>query len=133
MRADRIQATGSRVHFVLLPTAGPIGPGRGGLPDELDAVLSTERMQSKLDKLAASGRAERHLFLIVLPGTFRHPVFDTLAFSGPLPDAVPHLPAGLSQAWLVTGVRAGGAIRVISGEGWRRDYPYDAIDISALR
>lgn len=133
VRADLMGATGSRVHFVLPPTAGPVSPGRGGLPDELDAVLSTERIQSKLEKLAASGLAERHLFLIVLPGTFRHPVFDTLAFSGRLPDAVPHLPGGLSQVWLLTGMRAGGVIRAVSGEGWRRDDPYDAIDISALR
>jgi hypothetical protein len=90
-------------------------------------------MQSKLEKLAASGLAERHLFLIVLPGTFRHPVFDTLAFSGRLPDAAPYLPGGLSQVWFLTGVRAGGVIRAVSGEGWRRDDPYGAIDISALR
>ncbi len=133
VRADLIEATGSRVHFVLPPTAEPAGPGRGWLPDEMDAVLTTERLQSKLEKLAASGLAERHLFLIVLPGTFRQPVFDALAFSGRLPAAAPHLPGGLSQVWLLTGVRAGGVIRAVSGEGWRRDDPYDAIDISALR
>jgi hypothetical protein len=133
VRADLIEATGARVHFVLLPTAGPVGPGPVGLPRELDAVLSTDRIQSKVEKLAASGLAERHLFLVVLPGTFRHPVFDTLAFSGPLPEAAPRLPSGLSQVWLLTGVRAGGVVRAISGEGWRRDDPYGAIDISALR
>jgi hypothetical protein len=133
VRADLIEATGSRVHFVLPPTAGPVGLGRGGLPGELDAVLSTEKMQSKLDKLTSSGLAERHLFLIVLPGTFRHSVYDTLAFSGRLPDVAPHLPGGLSQAWLLTGVRAGGVIRAVSSEGWRRDHPYDEIDVSALR
>lgn len=133
VRADLMEATGSRVHFVLPPTAGPVGPGRGGLPYELDTVLGTERMQFKLEKLAASGLAERHLFLIVLPGTFRHAVFDTLAFNGRLPDAASRLPGGLSQVWLLTGVRAGGVVRVVTGEGWRRDDPYDAIDISALR
>ncbi len=133
VRADLIEATGARVHFVLFPTAGSADPGRGGLPHELDVLLGTERIQSKLEKLAASGLAERHLFLIVLPGTFMHPVFDTLAFSGRLPDAAPRLPGGLSQVWLLTGVRAGGVVRAISGEGWRRDDPYDAIDISALR
>jgi hypothetical protein len=96
-------------------------------------VLSTDRIQSKVEKLAASCLAERHLFLVVLPGTFRQPVFDTLAFSGPLPEAAPRLPGGLSQVWLLTGVRAGGVVRAISGEGWRRDDPYGAIDISALR
>jgi hypothetical protein len=133
VRADLIEATGARVHFVLLPTAGPVGPGPVGLPRELDAVLSTDRIQSKVEKLAASGLAERHLFLVVLPGTFRHPVFDNLAFSGPLPEAAPRLPGGLSQVWLLTGVRAGGVVRAISGERWRRDDPYGAIDISALR
>jgi hypothetical protein len=92
-----------------------------------------ERMQSKLEKLAASGLAERHLFLIVLPGTFRQSVFDILAFSGRLPDAAPRLPAGLSQVWLLTGVRTGEVVRAVSGDGWRRDDPYDAIDIAALR
>lgn len=133
VRADLMRARGSRVHFVLPPTAASAGALLGGLPEELNAVLSTERMQSKLKKLAASGLAERHLFLIVLPGTFRHPVFDTLAFSGRLPDCVPLLPGGLSQVWLLTGVRAGGVIRAVSGEGWRRDDPYDTIDISALK
>ena len=56
-----------------------------------------------------------------------------MAFSGPLPEAAPRLPGGLSQVWLLTGVRAGGVVRAISGEGWRRDDPYGAIDISALR
>lgn len=133
VRADLISTTGSRVHFVLSPTAEPFGPGQGGLPHELDALLSTERMQSKLRKLAASNLAERHLFLMVLPGTFRQPVFDTLAFSGRLPDAAPQLAGGLSQAWLLTGIRAGGVVRGISGQGWRRDDPYDTIDINALR
>ncbi len=133
VRADLIDATGARVHFVLFPTAGPVGSGRGVLPDELDVVLGLERTQSKLRKLAATGLAERHLFLMVLPGTFSHPVFDTLAFSGRLPDAAPQLPGGLSQVWLLTGVRAGGVIRAISGERWRRDDPYDAIDVSTLR
>lgn len=133
VRADLIRTTGSRVHFVLSPTAAPLRPGPGGLSHELDALLGEERMQSKLSKLVASGFTERHLFLIVLPGTFRQPVFDTLAFSGRLPETVPQLPGGLSQAWLLTGVRAGGVVRAVAGQGWCRDAPYDAIDISALR
>jgi hypothetical protein len=133
VRADLVEATGARVHFVLFPTAEPVGSGRGGLADELDTVLGMERIQSKLEKLAASGLAELHLFLMVLPGTFRQSVFDTLAFTGRLPGAAPRLPGGLSQVWLLTGVRAGGVVRAVSGAGWRRDDPYDAIDISALR
>jgi hypothetical protein len=133
VHADRVEAAGARVHFVLSPTAGPAFPARRGLPGELDVMLGARRIQSKLEKLAASGLAERHLFLVVLPGAFTHPVFDALAFSGPLPDAVPRLPGGLSQVWLLTGVRAGGVVRAVSGEAWRRDDPYDAIDIAALR
>lgn len=133
MRADLIRTTGSRVHFVLSPTARPHRLGPGGLPHELDTLLGEERMQSKLSKLAASGFAERHLFLLVLPGTFKQPVFDALAFGGPLPETAPHLPGGLSQVWLLTGVRAGGVVRAVAGQGWRRDAPYNAIDVSALR
>ena len=133
VRADLIKTTGSRVHFVLPPTAAPLRPGPGGLARELDALLGEERVRSKLSKLAASGFAERHLFLIVLPGTFRQPVFDTLAFSGLLPETPPQLPGGLSQVWLLTGVRAGGVVRAVAGRGWYRDAPYDAIDIGALR
>lgn len=132
-RADLIRTTGSRVHFVLSPSAGTRLPGPGGLAHELNAVLGEKKMQSKLSKLAASGLAERHLFLVVLPGTFRQPVFDTLAFSGPLPETAPQLPGGLSQAWLLTGVRAGGVVRAVTEQGWHRDDPYDAIDIRALR
>lgn len=62
VRSDLISTTGSVAYFVLPPTLGPYGADVDGLPHEIDAVLSTERMQSKLSKLAASGQAERHLF-----------------------------------------------------------------------
>jgi hypothetical protein len=133
VRAERVRAAGARVHFALSPTAGPSFPARRGLPAELDAILATPRIESKTAKLAASGLAERHLFLLVLPGAFTHPVFDALAFGGPPPDSLPRLPGGLSQVWLLTGVRAGGVVRAVRGVGWRRDDPYDAIDIAALR
>ena len=133
VRAFLTATTGSVAYFVLSPTAGPPSAGVAGFPDEVDTLLSTERMGSKLSKLADSGAAERHLFLVVLQAAFSLPVFESLAWGGPLPEGLPQLPDGLSQLWLLSGVRAGGVVRVISGEGWRRDDPYDAIDINALK
>jgi hypothetical protein len=100
---------------------------------EVDTLLGTERMQSKLAKLADSGKAERHLFLVVLQAAFSLPVHDSLAWGGPLPGGVPQLPDGLSQLWLLTGIVAGGVVRAVSGQGWHRDDPYGTIDINALK
>jgi len=133
VRAHLTHETGSVAYFVLQPTARPPSSGGGGLPGEVDTLLGTDRMQSKLAKLADSGAEERHLFLMVLQAAFSLPVFDCLAWGGPLPNGVPQLPDGLSQLWLLTGVVAGGVVRAISGHGWHRDYPYDTIDINALR
>jgi hypothetical protein len=115
VRALLASTSGSVAYFVLFPTAGP--PGGGGLPSEVDTLLGTDKI----------------LFLVVLQAAFSLPVFDSLAWGGPLPDGVPRLPEGLGQLWLLTGVVAGGVVRAISGHGWRRDDPYDTIDISALR
>jgi hypothetical protein len=115
----------SRVYFVLQAMGGCPGRGMASLADELADVLRTPTMQSKLEKLAATGMHERHLVLIVRPSAFSFPVYDGLAFGGPLPGARPHLPEGLSQVWLITGIRAGGVVRGITGGGWYRDHPYD--------
>ena len=40
----------------------------------------------------------------------RRSPLDGLAFGGPLPDEVSRLPSGLTQVWLITGVRAGGVV-----------------------
>jgi hypothetical protein len=82
-------ATGSVAYFVLLPTAGPPRGGGGGLPREVDTLLGTDRMQSKLAKLADSGSQERQLFLMVLQAAFSLPVFDSLAWGGRCRTASP--------------------------------------------
>lgn len=113
----------SRVYFVLPWMGGSTSKGAGSLPDELTEVLGTPRIQSKIDKLAATRLQERHLLLIVRPSAFSFPVYDGLVFGGPLPTEVPLFPNGLSQVWLLTRFRAGGVVRGISGHGWCRDYP----------
>jgi hypothetical protein len=117
--------TEPRVYYMLPAMGGWPGPGMASLAAELAEVLRTSTIQSKLRKLAATGLTERHLILAVRPTVFSFPVFDALAFGGPLPDQKPDLPAGLSQIWLITGIRAGGVVRGISGHGWRRDNPFD--------
>src|SRR6266568_2707268 len=84
-------------------------------------------------RATASGLEERHLFLIVLPTAFSYPVFEALAFGGQLPSDAPRLPNGLSQLWLLTGVRAGGVVRGISGRGWYRDEPYGHGEVDIYR
>jgi len=90
VRAHLTHETGSVAYFVLQPTARPPSSGGGGLPGEVDTLLGTDRMQSKLAKLADSGAEERHLFLMVLQAAFSLPVFDCLACgAGPYQTASP--------------------------------------------
>ena len=127
-----VDTAGSRVYFVLPPMGGFPGSGMASLPDELAEALRTPKMQSKIGKLAVAGLKERHLFLVVRPSAFSWPVYDGLAFGGPLPTGTPRLPADLSQVWLVSGIQAGGVVRGISGRGWCRDDPYDKPDDLAV-
>jgi hypothetical protein len=119
-----IKRTRGRAYFLLPWIGGFSSRGLESLPIELSEVLRTTKMQSKIDKLTATGRDERHLFLIVRPSAFSFPIYDGLAFGGPLPVEVPVLPDGLSQVWLLTGLQAGGVVRCTSGDGWSRDDPY---------
>jgi hypothetical protein len=120
--AGRIGPAGSRVYFVLPAMGGFSGLGLASLTEELAPILCTTQIQSKTSKLAESGLEERHLFLIVRPSAFSWPVYEGLAFGGPLPNVAPLLPDGLSQVWLLTGLKAGGVVRGISGQGWYRDH-----------
>ncbi len=125
---DAQDTSGSRVYLMLRPLGGFTGRGLEALPGELADVLETGLMRAKL---AASGLAERHLVLLVWPGAFSFPVFDGLAFGGALPVQPPCLPSGLTHLWLITGFRAGGAVRGIAGAGWTRDHPYDETPVPA--
>jgi hypothetical protein len=126
--AGRIAPAGSRVYFVLPVIGGFSGRGLASLPDELAETLRAPKVQSRISKLAASGLEERHLFLIVRPSAFSWPVFEGLAFGGPLPTEAPLLPDSLSQVWLLTGLQAGGVVRGISGRGWCRDHLPEKLD-----
>jgi hypothetical protein len=91
VHADLIAATGAQAYFVL-PWIGGGSDSLNRLPHEVNAILDTDKVQSKVSKLAASGLEERHLFLIVLPTAFSYPVFEALAFGGQLPGDAPRLP-----------------------------------------
>ncbi len=130
--AGRMDPAGSRVYFVLPAMGGFSGRGLASLPDELAEALRTPKIQSKIRKLAASGLEERHLLLIVRPSAFSWPVYDGLAFGGPLPTETPLLSDGLSQVWLLTGLQAGGVVRGISGRGWYRDQMPEKLDELAV-
>ncbi|MFI7120709.1 hypothetical protein [Amycolatopsis sp. NPDC049868] len=73
---------------------GFIDRGAGTLPAELDEILAEGKMQKKLAKLAATGLAERHLFLLVRPSAMSFPVYDALSMNRPLPEEEPTLPGG---------------------------------------
>lgn len=125
---SKADSAGPRVYFLLPPVGGFSGRGMASLPDELDEILCTPKIEPKIRKLAATGLKERHLLLIVRPSAFSWPIYEGLAFDGPLPTEAPLLPNGLSQVWLLSGIKAGGVIRGISGDGWYRDHPYDELD-----
>lgn len=126
VRGHSVAGSTRQLVYFMLPVMGGF-PGRGmaSLADELAEYMCASKMQSKLKKLAATGLKERHLLLIVRPSAFSFPVYDGLAFGGPLPGGMPILPDGLTQVWLLTGIEAGGVVRGIAGQGWTRDHPYN--------
>lgn len=104
--------------------SGMTGNGASLLPSELATALAGKTMQSKLEKLNATGLAERHLFLWVRMTAFPFGVVDTIYRGGALSAEPPALPDGLTQVWLASGFEAGGVVRAIAGERWVRDNPY---------
>lgn len=97
------------------------GRGIQPLPDELATQLRTSGMRENIEKLAASGLDERHLFLMVRPSAFTFPVYDALSFGGPLPADPPRLPVGLSEVWLASTLIGGGVLRATADGTWRRE------------
>ncbi len=129
--ADAIHTTSApeqatrRVYVYRRPPGGFLRDGIEPLPDELAEMLRTTTMQSKIAKLVRSGLDERHLLLLVRQSAFSFPVYDGLAWGGPLPSRPARLPAELSQVWLLTGYAAGGVVRATASGAWFRDHPYD--------
>jgi hypothetical protein len=103
VRAHLTEATGSRAYFVLSSIGGASATSLASFPGELDTILRTPTMHSKIVKLAATGLDERHLFLMIRSTAFSFPVFDALAWGGKLPSETPLLPGGLNQIWLLSG------------------------------
>jgi hypothetical protein len=117
-------APNPRAYGVVRGVGGPAGQGSEPLVEELFDHLQDPKMQSKISKLAkplddGRPRDERHLFLIVRPTAFTFPVYDALAFGGPLPSRPPRLPDGVSQVWLAS-LAAGGIVRAVASNGWLR-------------
>jgi hypothetical protein len=104
---------------------GREGEGIEPLPDELSTVLTSQKIQLKIDKLAATGLEERHLLLHVRPSAFSFPVYDGLSFGGQLPSRPACLPGSLNQVWLVSGWAVGGVVRALADGTWHRDHPFD--------
>lgn len=113
------------VWVIPAPVGGFTGTGGLDLPSVVRSALLEDKMRSKIEKLAASGYDERHLFLSVRPLAFSFAVYDNLCFGGSLPDEPPVLPAGLSELWLTSGFKEGGVVRAIAGREWRRDHPFE--------
>ncbi|GAA4179377.1 hypothetical protein GCM10022252_00780 [Streptosporangium oxazolinicum] len=123
--AGATQMSEARAYVCVRGVGGFLKEGIEPLVEELSAVLNTPTMQSKIDKLAATGLEERHLLLHVRPSAFSFPVYDGLSFGRPLPSRSPRLPDGLSQVWLLSGWKAGGVVRAIANDRWHRDHPFD--------
>ncbi len=75
-----------------------------------------------LDKLAASGAQERHLF-VIFPGftVAPFPVTDLLLRGdAPLPTIAPDLPAPLTHIWAASTWASGFGMRWSPDRGWER-------------
>lgn len=124
-KPESTQTPEPRAYVYVYGVGGFLGEGIEPLPDELSAVLTGQKIQSKIDKLAATGLEERHLLLHVRPSAFSFPVYDGLSFGGQLPSRPARLPGGLNQVWLISGWAVGGVVRALADGTWRRDHPFD--------
>ena len=82
--------------------------------------LHAPKRRDVLDKLARSGRSERHAF-IILPSFAEAPfgVTDLLMReSAPLPLVDPQLPDEMTHVWLVSGWASGPGFRWCRASGW---------------
>ncbi|HVE92846.1 MAG TPA: hypothetical protein VNE62_11210 [Actinomycetota bacterium] len=90
------------------------------LPAWVAEFLRAPKRRDVLDKLARSGRSERHAF-VFLPGFAEAPfgVTDLLMRnSAPLPLANPQLPDEVTHVWLVSGWSSGRGFRWSPTDGW---------------
>ena len=118
-------ATRQLVYFMLPVIGGFPGCGMASLADELAEYMCASNSAVEAEEVGRDRADGGHLLLIVRPSAFSFPVYDGLAFGGPLPGGMPILPDGLTQVWLLTGIEAGGVVRGIAGQGWTRDHPYN--------
>lgn len=90
----------------------------------LDKELARPRTRRKVAKLADSGLAERHLFLVVDYTGAPFPGFYALAWAAGVPAAMPELPGDLARVWLAP--RWSQAVLTYDvHSGWERHEPYD--------
>ncbi len=109
-----------RAYVQVRGVGGGGGEGIQPLPGELAEHLRAPGMRENIEKLAASGFAERHLFLMVRPSAFSFPVYDELSSDGTLPAEPPQLPEGLSEVWLASERIEGGVVRATARGEWHR-------------
>ncbi|MFG1971571.1 hypothetical protein ACGFJC_19785 [Nonomuraea fuscirosea] len=124
-KQESTQTPEPRAYVYVYGVGGFLEEGIESLPDELSAALASQKIRSKIDKLAATGLEEQHLLLHVRPSAFSFPVYDGLSFGVRLPNRPACLPGGLSQVWLLSGWAVGGMVRALADGTWRRDHPFD--------
>ena len=114
---------GSIYITIQLPTeraGGFVADTGDALPTWVAEFLRAPKRRDVLDKLARSGRSERHAF-VLLPGFAEAPfgVTDLLMLdSAPLPLADPQLPDDVTHVWLVSGWASGRGFRWCRTSGW---------------
>jgi len=99
------------------------------LPDELaeTSTSKTPGARSKIEKPARSGLTQPHLFCNVRQAAFSFPVYDGLAFDGPLPSKPASLPDALSRIWHSTAIADGGLVRATASRDGLRDHLHDKV------
>jgi hypothetical protein len=110
------------IELPLERTAGYVPDTGDPLVSWLEKWLAGPSQVGNLNKLAASGAQERHLFVI-------HPGFTTAPFvvtdllmreDAPLPEIAPDLPAPLTHTWTASTWAAGVGMRWSPEQGWAR-------------
>jgi hypothetical protein len=120
-------------------TGGYAGGSGDALSEWVAGFLRAPKREDVRKKLAASGAAETHAFILVAPWSdVPFGVMDLLIRDdAPLPVAPPALPEAIGQVWVASGWSAGVGFRWSDDGGWKRfdklqDRPGPRFEANAL-
>ncbi len=106
------------IRFLPGGISGPAAVAWAHVIDWLDRTLSSARLDDVRSKLAATGAAERHLFLGTTYSSPSDVFFALDEYNQSLPDEPPDLPHEITHLWLMRAFSVGRCIAWFPDRGW---------------